>query len=76
MTQKIKKTRKAYEEYLNNLYDFHQCRDLTAHCWAGNDKTTKEKNWALKKGLQCKYGTIIHKLDPICFEVGYKEWRR
>ena len=69
------KTKKEYENYLNELYDFHECRDKTEHCWAGNDKTKQQKNWALKKGLQNKYGTIIRKLDPIAFEVGYNEWK-
>ena len=70
-----KKTKKEYEEYLNNLYDFHTCRDLTEHCWAGNDKSHQAKQSALKLGLQCKYGTILKRFDPIAFEVGYQEWR-
>jgi len=71
-----KKTRQSYEEYLNDYTTPEIALEMTEHCWAGNDKTQKQKNWAKKMAKQGKVGTILRKLDPIAFQVGFNDWVR
>lgn len=70
----MKKTRKAYEEYLNDSFSPNYTRRHTEHCWAGDDKTPAQKRSALRLANKGLYGTILRKHDPIAFEVGYQEW--
>ena len=72
----IGKTRAGFEFYLNHSFDEPQVREMTEHCWAGNDKTQKQKNWAKKMVGLLKYGTILRKLDPVQFQVRFNDWVR
>lgn len=64
MKTKIKKTKKAYEEYLNNNSHF----DSDEYIIGGKKRETYY--WSNR------YGTALRKYDPIAFEVGYNEWRK
>ena len=57
-----KKTKQAYENYLNELSP-----DYCSEDWiiGGKDR---------KKNYYNRYGTALRKFDPIAFEVGYNEW--
>lgn len=55
-----KYTRKAYEEYLNEL----------------GDSICEEAFIMGGKKRHGKYGTAQRKYDPTAFEVGFKEWKR
>ena len=61
---KVKKTRKVYEEYLNN------------NSPSDPDNYIIGRKIRLRYFWKDKYGTALRKYDPIGFEVGYKEWRR
>jgi hypothetical protein len=59
-----RKTKKKYEEYLNDLY-------------YGQDISTEEQYEYLKAKrllMKGKLGTALRKDDPIAFEVGFEEW--
>ena len=71
----MRKTKKAYEEYLNNLYSRGETLELTEHCWYGNDKTPREKTSARYLASQALYGTCLRKHDPIAFQVGFQDWK-
>jgi len=70
------KSKKEYEDHLNNLYSIYDCLKNTEHCWAGNDKTFAQKKGARLLAEAGHYGTVLKKYDPIAFNVGYNEWRR
>lgn len=56
----MKKTKKAYQEYLNSM-------DAT---FSHDDRIIGGKfRWGM-------YGDELRKHDPIAFEVGYNEWKR
>lgn len=59
-----KKTKKAYEEHLNNLSPSQGSEE-----WIIGGVIRMAYMW------QNKYGTAIRKYDPIGFEVGFKEWK-
>jgi len=61
---KIKKTKKVYEEYLNDLY-------------YGQDISEGQYSYinAIRLLRVGKLGTALRKHDPIAFYVGYSEWR-
>ena len=61
----MKKTKKNYEEYLNDLYS--NCIILE-ECPGIYDYLPKP---LLERG---KLGTCLRKHDPIQFEVGFDEW--
>ena len=63
MNIKVKKTRKAYEEYLNN----NSSNDIEQYVIGGKLRS--------QYYYKNKFGTAIRKYDPIGFEVGYNEWR-
>lgn len=54
-----KYTRKAYEEYLNEL----------------SDSICEEAFIMGGKKRRGKYGTAQRKYDPIAFEIGFHEWK-
>ena len=57
----MKKTRKAYEEYLNEI---------------GLSLSSDEFIIGGKQRAQWgEYGRLLRKYDPIAFEVGYQEWK-
>jgi hypothetical protein len=75
----VEKTEDAYEEYCNDLYSppaswervFDQFVYLTNNHRIGESITEEE--------LQAKFylgsiGTLLRKLDPIRFQVGFNEW--
>ena len=68
-------SRNEYEAYLNGIYDVGMTLVNTEHCWAGNDKTLKERAEARKLAEQGLYGTVLRLYDPIAFTVGYNDWR-
>lgn len=59
-----KKTRGAYEQWLNDLSDTVE----EGAWWMGGIHRIYHKS-------RKQYGTALRKHDPIAFEVGYKEWR-
>ena len=67
----MKKTKKSYEEFLNEVgCDFEQCEYLT-----NKDRGKYLKPQSLKLSLyENKYGTILRRYDPIAFEVGYHDY--
>jgi hypothetical protein len=56
------KTKKEYEEYLNDLYVPDQAWEIGKYMYK------KEI------GYINKYGTKLRKCDPIAFNVGFNEW--
>jgi len=64
MVHKMRKTKKSYEEYLNNLYYGTDISENEEYIYL------KSKN-LLRRGL---LGTALRRDDPIAFEVGFEEW--
>jgi hypothetical protein len=60
----IKKTKKAYEEYLNDLSPEQ-----------GSDKWIIGGVARIYYMWRREYGKAIRKYDPIGFQVGYNEWK-
>lgn len=60
----MKKTRKTYEEYLN---DFSPEQGSDKWIIGGKIRTY---HMSLNQ-----YGTALRKFDPIAFEVGYNDWK-
>jgi len=60
-----KKTKKAYEEYLNNISPAQGSAD-----WIIGG-TIRMYHMVLSQ-----YGTALRLYDKIAFEVGYNEWRK
>lgn len=56
----MKKTKKAYEDYLNEV----------------GERLGAEAFILAGKMRSGKYGMLVRKYDPIGFEVGYNEWKR
>ena len=57
----MKKTKKIYEEFLNEISP-----SIEDSAWIIGGKD--------RKRLYPEYGKAIRKYDPIAFEVGFKEW--
>lgn len=62
----MKKTRKNYEEYLNDMFSN---QDISEGQYS---YLTKYASKLLKQG---KLGTALRHNDPIAFNVGFKEWK-
>jgi len=60
----MKKTKKAYENYLNELSP-----DQGSDNWIIGGKIRMLQMWTNK------FGEAIRKFDPISFNVGYNEWK-
>jgi hypothetical protein len=60
-----KKTRKAYEEFLNSASPEQGSPD-----WIIGGVIRMAYMW------QSKYGTALRKYDKIGFEVGFNEWKK
>ena len=61
----MKKTKKEYEEYLNELSpDFESDEWIIGGVY--------RRSLAVLK----KWGTVLRRYDPIGFEAGYQEWKR
>jgi len=60
----MKKTRKAYEEHLNQI-SFEQGSEE----WIIGGKIRMYNMWTNT------YGTALRKYDPLAFNVGYQEWK-
>lgn len=58
-TTEMKKTKKAYEEYLNDFGESLGAEDFVI----------------CGKRRSGKYGKLVREYDPIGFEVGYREWK-
>ena len=58
-----RKTKKAYEEFLNELSP-----EQGSEKWIIGGTIRMSYMW------QNKYGTALRKYDPIAFQVGYREW--
>ena len=58
-----KKTKKAYEEYLNEI-----SHEQGSEQWIIGGVIRMAHMW------QKRFGTAIRKYDPIGFQVGYQEW--
>jgi len=61
----MKKTKKAYEEYLNSWSPAQGSDD-----WIIGGKIRMALMWLNK------YGTALRKYDPIAFQVGFNEWEK
>lgn len=61
----MKKTRKAYEQHLNECSPAQDSDE-----WIIGGAMRTKHMW------KDQYGTAIRKYDPIGFEVGFKEWSR
>jgi hypothetical protein len=61
-----RKSRKQYEEYLNELSPSYSTDEL----WIIGDKDRRQYYYPNK------WGKAIRKHDPIGFNVGYNEWLR
>tara|TARA_Y100000385_G_C12581113_1_gene420513 strand:+ start:91 stop:279 length:189 start_codon:yes stop_codon:yes gene_type:complete len=61
----MKKTKKNYEEYLNDLSPEQGSEE-----WIIGGTIRMAHMW------QNKYGTSIRKYDSIRFQVGYNEWKK
>jgi hypothetical protein len=61
----MKKTKKAYEQYLNELSPAQGSDE-----WIIGGKIRMSHMW------KDWYGTALRKFDPIAFQVGYNEWVR
>ena len=57
------KTRKCYEEYLNDLYTPEGAWEIGCYMYKNN------------QGYCKKYGTKLRKCDPIAFNVGFNEFQ-
>ncbi len=60
---KLKKTRKAYEEYLDEVQPAPESDE-----WIIGGKERTALMWARR------YGQALRKYDPIGFTVGFNEW--
>lgn len=69
------KGKKAYEEYLNEMFSIEETLEKTEHCWAGNDKTKNQKKHAKNLAQKGMYGTVLRRYDETAFNVGYNDWR-
>ena len=58
------KTRKDYEEYLNEIYSPDEALDVGAYMLPRAKRLLNEG----------KYGFALRKYDPIAFNVGFNEW--
>ena len=61
----IKKTKKEYEEYLNDL-----------QIESESDKYIMGGKLRMSHALAETYGSCLRKHDPIAFEAGFNEWKR
>lgn len=61
------KTKKAYLEYLNNLFTYE---DIYY-----NFGELLKNNWSVDKALSGQYGTLLKKHEPIKFNKWYLEWK-
>jgi hypothetical protein len=65
MVHRTRKSKKAYEEYLNDLYFGQDISDNEQYAYMPKAKLL------LRRG---KLGTALRKHDPIQFGVGFGEW--
>ena len=76
----MKKTKKAYQEFLNNLYEEaffkEQVVDMFAYMISDNRKNPVSKSKIQSKVYSGKAGELIRKYDPTRFEVGFSEWQK
>jgi hypothetical protein len=68
-------TKKDYRNHLDGLFSNEEIMELTEHCWAGNDKTKKEKQHGYRLAYTGRYGRCLELFDPVAFHVGYNEWK-
>lgn len=75
-----KKTKKAYEQYLNEYYSemsVEHVQELLAYIVSdlrhGSILTEQKLIQRIEDG---KAGTVVRVYDPIGFEVGYNDWKR
>lgn len=59
----MKRTKKTYENYLNNFYTPCQAWKVGRYMYKTN------------RGYINNYGTVLRQKDPIAFEVGFREWK-
>jgi hypothetical protein len=62
--EEMRKTKKAYEEYLNSLSPEQGSEE-----WIIGGKIRMYHMW------KNQWGTAMRKFDPIRFQVGYNEWK-
>ena len=61
----MKKTRKNYEDYLNDIYNIDEGLDV-------GEYMLPQAKRLLMSG---KYGSALRKYDPVAFNVGFNEWQ-
>ena len=69
----MRKTKKAYEEYLNDIYSGYEAVQVGAYMIQWNAKV-KRYCGAIELLRWGKYGTALRRYDSIAFEVGFGEW--
>ena len=67
----LKKTKKAYEEYLNSYYEEMNPDEVLYNYSYGGLRTN-----LIAAILSGTVGKFIRKNDPIGFTVGYNDWSR
>jgi len=74
----VQKSRKEYEEHLDDLYyDMKEDEVIEKFIYL----TNPSRGTHISKGTLRKYyrrgdiGKLLHRLDPVAFNVGYSEWR-
>lgn len=74
----MKKTKKNYEEYLNQIYNemgwieaFNQLQYLSNPNRGCYCSQVKISNYNSKKQL----GKLLRIFDPLAFEIGYSDWK-
>lgn len=60
----MRETRKAYEEYLNDLYSPEEAWEVGCYMYKTN------------RGYIKNYGTVLRRKDTIAFNLAYEEWRQ
>lgn len=76
---KKKKTKAWYEQYLNEFHESVESEIVFQnHVYLTNSSRGKSiSERKLRRTIdEGKVGTLLRKLDPIAFEVGFSEWKR
>jgi len=66
------KTKKAYEEYLNEIYLGDKAWDAGGYMC--DHRSPGQFHSCIRLLNRGKYGACLRKYDPIAFNVGFTEW--
>lgn len=74
----ISKTKSGYERYLNDLYSEMEAEQVVYSLiyLTSNRRSKKTTVNNIRKQYELgKIGSLVKKLDPIAFNVGFNEWK-